>query len=118
MRVRQSFHLSAMALFFLVGTVLAWAAPALVSAFDCSQCQEIANEAKTITDESQRTNQLLESNKRALASVGQNEISKKVKISSNILVLSTRLETMANKKQVIHQQLQSPNCRNCPGVRH
>ncbi|HRK01204.1 MAG TPA: hypothetical protein PLH57_00940 [Oligoflexia bacterium] len=121
MRVWQSFQWPKFPSYLLPGSLMRLS---LVAAFiwlttpafaiDCSRCFDLLAEARGVEAETTRTNDLLESNKRALASINPRDVSKKVKISSNILVLSTRVETMANKRQILEQQLVQAACNGCP----
>jgi len=80
----------------------------------CADCgKEVANLAKEgALQKSQQD--LLERNRTYLAAIKSEDLSKAVKVRSNILILSVRIETTKNNIESSRLLLSSKDCNACP----
>jgi hypothetical protein len=79
----------------------------------CTNCQKIYNELQNNLNELNRSKTLLEQNEKALAQISPSDTSKRVKISSNLFILKTKLETLENNRVLIQKSLNEKNCSDC-----
>lgn len=84
-----------------------------VQAGDCVLCEKINSEIALLQNEHRATEQLLADNKRVLSVTAANDVSKKVKLTSNIFILSAKVETLANNKLAKSNELGKLGCQTC-----
>lgn len=84
---------------------------------DCLKCGDLQNQGKAYAKDLDSSNVLLEKNKKYLATLSPDDTSKKVKISSNILILNTRIETLSNNMALGDQEQKKQGCEQCQMTR-
>lgn len=89
-------------------------AVAFVARADCTECRQLAMAIGRHPIEVERVTRLLSENKRVLASISPQEVSQKVKLTSNIWLLSAQAETLNNKQLINNQDFQKKGCSKCP----
>lgn len=102
-------------IFTTLAALFTAAIPALAA--DCDICKTNYIDAAIAKKRFDTTDALLKKNKAAVAKLGSDDTSKKVKIASNILQLTTRLETEKNTKIAADQTLFDNKCNLCPKPR-
>ena len=85
-----------------------------LEAADCPACGAIFARREAAAKEEASNGSLLAANQNALAAISPSDISKKVKISSNILILTARAEKAGNDKTLIDQDFNAKGCQTCP----
>jgi hypothetical protein len=79
-------------------------------------CVELAGEISTASAQKTKDGQLLDANQKALNALNANDTTKRIKISSNIMILSARLETSQNTMLLKSQDCQKQGCPACPKI--
>lgn len=104
-----------MKLIFLF-TLLAWVFFAYTTtgkAADCLACTKLSSEMKNSAENEEKAKALLEKNKAMLAQLPAEEHSQKIKLTSNILIFSVKIETMNNNRTVQNEEFQKAGCPQC-----
>ncbi len=99
--------------YFLL-TFLCCAAVAPIGAL--AGCAEIASEISSTNAQKGKDAQLLDANQKALNGLNANDTTKRIKISSNIMILSARLETSQNTMILKSQDCKKQGCPACPTI--
>ncbi len=86
-------------------------------AADCKVCTTNYTNATVATEILKRNQDLLDRNKKALTTLSEDDVSKRVKIASNILILTTRVEIQSNTKLAADKILFESKCNLCPKPR-
>ena len=83
---------------------------------DCAVCGKLGGEVETLKTDQATATEFLAQNRKALTLLGANDVSKRIKVTSNILILSARVETMGNNLQIKDQEFQKMRCQSCPKI--
>lgn len=87
--------------------VLGFAAP------DCALCKKLWAEKEDSVKEEQGVLRLLADNKAVLVALRPSDLSKKVKLNSNILILTAKAEKAANQRANLERQVADMGCYPC-----
>lgn len=80
----------------------------------CSFCSAKMDEIQKTAASLKLHEELLQKNKAYLAGLSPNDLSRSIKVKSNIMVFDLRIETMKNTIQAIQQEVQGKGCESCP----
>lgn len=105
MRIRGVFAVAALAFF---------SRAFFAAAADCPACTKIYDDLATAQAEKKSASELLAKNEEALSKISPDDISKKVKLASNIFLLKTKIETKSNNGVVLEKQITELRCDTCP----
>ncbi len=105
MRIRSIFAVAALAFF---------SRAFFAAAADCTACAKVSDELATAKTEKTSAVELLAKNEEALSNISPDDISKKVKLASNLFLLKTKIETKANNSVVFEKQITDMRCETCP----
>ncbi|MBI3556314.1 MAG: hypothetical protein HY074_08630 [Deltaproteobacteria bacterium] len=83
-------------------------------AADCAACAKLVADFQASAQALETSRGLLAGNKAMLASLSPSDVSKKVKLTSNILILTAKLETAENQRTLYEQQYVTMGCSACP----
>jgi hypothetical protein len=97
-------------LFFACCTALL-ASPALRA-----DCASVVAEIQTAEGQRAKDAQLLDANQKAMAGLAATDTTKRIKISSNMMILTARIETGQNTKQIKIQECKKQGCPSCPMI--
>jgi hypothetical protein len=98
-----------------IGSVSGQAAEAPpVAPKNCAQCAPVQKQWVELQASLKSTQSLLDRNRVYLAGLGKEDVSKAIKVKSNILILMVRLETAKNNIEGALKILELPVCRACP----
>src|SRR3989344_7138374 len=96
MRIRSVFSVAVLAFFSRAFSA---------AAADCTACAKVFDDLTTAQAEKKSASELLAKNEEALSKISPDDISKKVKLASNIFLLKTKIETKANNSIVFEKQI-------------
>ncbi|MBI2606172.1 MAG: hypothetical protein HYW49_08845 [Deltaproteobacteria bacterium] len=105
MRIRSVFAVAALAFF---------SRAFFAAAADCPACAKLFDSLAAVQAEKKSASELLAKNEEALSKISADDISKKVKLASNIFLLKTKIETKANNGVVLEKQITDMRCNTCP----
>ena len=80
----------------------------------CADCTQEAANLATSTAQQKSQQDLLDRNRAYLAAIKAEDLSKAVKVRSNILILTVRIETTKNNIESARLVLASKECSACP----
>ncbi len=86
----------------------------VVQSQDCIKCKQLAESIQIAKKEEASLGGLLVKNRAVLATLSPSDISKKVKLSSNILILTAKIEKFQNERTIFNQQTNQMGCKTCP----
>ena len=104
----SSFLPSRLALLF-VAVLLA---PAAVAVADCQKCDEVRKSVKGLLDMQNSLQVMKSMNEATLAKMGESDAGRKIKIRSNLMVITVKLETLENQLKARGAQA-GTQCRGC-----
>ena len=81
-----------------------------------ADCASIADEIQAADALWGKNTQLLDANQKALNRLSATDTAKRIKISSNIMILTARLETGQNTKILKAQECKKQGCPACPTI--
>jgi hypothetical protein len=100
--------------FFIIGILFfialgeAFAAPPR-----CAKCSEIKNQIKQGLDHEKQAEKDLREKRELAPKISENEISKKHRLTSELFVLTAKIETIRNKRIILHRELEKIGCDSC-----
>ncbi|MGK5084094.1 hypothetical protein WDW37_12425 [Bdellovibrionota bacterium FG-1] len=97
-----------MAFAFLVRNSSAQASP------DCDMCRKYAGEWIALNKQHEKLSQLLSMNKELFQKISTEAASQRIKISSNLVVLSARVEAASNNRSSKLDEFKKAGCPQCP----
>ena len=80
---------------------------------NCAKCQEYTREISASVALEANTSSLLQKNRAYLEKYGKIDVSKDIKLRSNILILSLRLETVRNNLEATRTESAQKGCAAC-----
>lgn len=92
--------------FSILGAIHSWSS-------NCDTCSEIRKYIEKLDLQRADSVKLLNENQRLLQALHPNELSKKVKLSSNILILTSKVETLDNTRTVRLKETLKYRCGQC-----
>ena len=84
-----------------------------VVAADCAKCAQESQSLQELKNQSDKLQELLKANQDALSKIPSNATSQKIKISSNLVILVAKIETLSNQAQLKTSEMTSQKCSDC-----
>lgn len=108
-----------MAAKYLILIVLLLAGIQSAAASSASSCANCVTQARVLADQqaNQKTqSDLLQRNRDYLATLTKDDVSKSIKVKSNILIFMVRIETLKNNIESLKEAMTSSLCKACEKV--
>lgn len=79
----------------------------------CNQCQELKDKISSGEQEEMQIEKKLKQERTAMADLRSENITDKARLSSNIFILSAKIETIQNRRILYKQDLSKIDCSPC-----
>lgn len=102
---------------FILGTIVILALHAgapLEAAAACAACQPIRAQFEENEAYKRNVKAIIEKNQAYLRTLQTEETSKKIKVNSNILIASIRVETADHNLAALRKRMEEEGCAKCP----
>lgn len=84
---------------------------------ECTECNDLESKIAQKNGEKGRYEALLKSNEAYLEEVGKNDVSKRIKLRSNVMVISLRLEAVRNDLDFLMSSDFQAKCKSCTATK-
>lgn len=81
---------------------------------NCAECAAARAEMLQLATQQKTYADLLTRNQAMIKTISPDDVSKKIKLTSNLLILASKVETLANNQTIKKMESDKKGCASCP----